>query len=358
MAATADASSTPRAGTRTGAGPRIKAGTGAGVAGTGTGTGPGTGTGADTTSTTTPKAAAVTSSTSTATPAEKTTRASTPPVAETSSSPFNPTVPTDLVTSSSATSVSQPLSSQQASTTSPSRLSSNLALSTHPVVIASSKATPISTTSNGLSTGAIVGIAVGCAVAGLVIGTFMACLFLKRRSKSYPRAELVETRTGGKSFDSRAFTATPVEPPSAVSALDEFLLLPKPDKELAGELQSLGHLIQQHVEDHYHLLPVQKSISSLGQALTVLGLAVDKKALSGLAQLADMSAEPRTRHVALQHVISRVIFESLAFRSTSKLSMLPPTVLSLVREMPPCEKHLGNPEGQSPSVHHSYLLTD
>lgn len=243
-------------------------------------------------------------------------------------------------------------SSQPSTISSSSQVTSSPTLSTSPTEInSSSTASPVPYTSNGLGAGAVAGIAVGCVVAGLIIGLLVAFFLLKRHSKSHPEPELVETRTEGKSLDSRALTASPVEPPLAVSDLDQFLLAPKPDKELAGELQSLGHLIQQHVEDYYHLSPVEESISSLSQALTELGLAVDGKAFPGPAQLADMSANSRMRHVALQHVISRVIFESLAVKSTSRISMLPPAVSSLVREMPPCEKHLGSPEGQLPLVH-------
>ncbi|ROW09572.1 hypothetical protein VMCG_02512 [Cytospora schulzeri] len=299
----------------------------------------------------------VTSSTTTAAPAVQTTQTSTPLPAETSpsSSPTVSTVPkvkSDLVTttstSSSDTSVTQVSSSQPSTTSISSQVLSSPTLSTSPKEIASSAtASPVSSTSNGLSTGAVAGIAVGCAAAGLIIGLLVAFFLLKRRSKSCPEPEVVEERTEGKSFDSRALSASPVEPPLAVSDLDEFLLAPKPDKELAGELQSLGHLIQQHVEDNYHLLPVKQSISSLTEALTELGLDVGGTALPGPAQLADMSANPETRYSALQHVISRVVFESLAVKSTRKLSMLPPAVSSLVRELPPCEKHLGSPEAIS-----------
>ncbi|KUI56838.1 hypothetical protein VP1G_04211 [Cytospora mali] len=298
---------------------------------------------------TTSETAAVTSSTTTAASTEQTTQTyqkSTPPTAETKSSSSSPAVKGDPVTSSSTTPVSQVPSSQPTINTSSSQISSTSpTLSKSPAAIVSSTATPVPDTSNGLSTGAVAGIAVGCAIAGLVIGILVAFLLLKRRSKSNPEPQIIETRTEGKSFDSRAFTVTPAESPSAVSDLDQFLLAPKPDKELAGELQSLGHLIEQHVEDNYHLYPVKQSISSLSEALAKLGLAVDEDVLPGPAQLADMAAEPRTRYVALQHVISRVLFESLAVKSTSEISMLPPAVSSLMREIPPCEKHLGSPEG-------------
>ncbi|KUI68785.1 hypothetical protein VM1G_04425 [Cytospora mali] len=303
---------------------------------------------------TTSETAAVTSSTTTAASTEQTTQTfqtSTPPTAETESSSSSPAVKVDPVTSSSTTPVSQVPSSQPTINTSSSQIpSKSPTLSTSPAAIVSSTATPVPDTSNGLSTGAVAGIAVGCAIAGLVIGILVAFLLLKRRSKFNPEPQIIETRTEGKSFDSRAFTVTPAETPSAVSDLDQFLLAPKPDKELAGELQSLGHLIEQHVEDNYHLFPVKQSISSLSEALAKLGLAVDEDMLPGPAQLAGMAANPMTRYVTLQHVISRVIFESLAVKSTSETSMLPPAVSSLMREMPPCEKHLGSPEAISQAL--------
>lgn len=155
----------------------------------------------------------------------------------------------------------------------------------------------------------------------------------------------MESHTGGKSPDPRAFTATPVEPAAAVSDLDQFLPVPKSDRELAGELQSLGYLIQQHVEDNYHLSPVEQRAESLSQDLVDLGPGDGEGTLPKPDQLAAMAEDPDTRFAALQHVIARVIFESLTVRSAGKISMLPPSVSSLVRGMPPCEKHIGNPEG-------------
>ncbi|KAK7748523.1 hypothetical protein SLS53_000542 [Cytospora paraplurivora] len=307
---------------------------------------------AATTSTTAPEAAAVTlpttATTAAAAAAEQTTQREQTTTPQVSNSPA---AQSDPVTSSSSTSSLPVLSSQQTSITTSSSLSPvQPDFSSGPEAITSTTETSAPGTSNGLSNGAVAGIAIGCVIAGLIIGTLVAFFLLKRRSKSYPEADVVVTRNRGKSWDSRAFTATPVEPMSAVSDLDQFLLAPRPDTELAGELRSLGHLIQQHVEDNYHLLPLKRSISSLSQALTGLGFTADNKALPGPERLAELTADPKTRHYALQHVISRVIFESLALRSTSKLSLLPPAVSVLAREMPPCEKHLGNPKALSQAL--------
>lgn len=131
----------------------------------------------------------------------------------------------------------------------------------------------------------------------------------------------------------------------AVSDLDQFMAVPMSDKELAGELQSLGYLIQQHVEDNYHLLPLEQGAGSLSQVLVDLGLGDGESSPLKPGELATMALDPGTRLAALQHVVSRVIFESLTVKSFGRISLLPPAVSSLVREMPPCEKHMGNPEG-------------
>lgn len=139
--------------------------------------------------------------------------------------------------------------------------------------------------------------------------------------------------------------ATPLEPAGAASGLDQFLPVPKSDRELAGELQSLGYLIQQHVEDNYHLLPARQGAGVLSQGLADLGLGDGGGAQPGPARLTAMALDPEMRVEALQHVIARIIFGSLTVKSFGKISMLPPLVSTLVREMPPCEKHMGNPEG-------------
>lgn len=208
---------------------------------------------------------------------------------------------------------------------------------------------PAPTSGDGLSTGAVVGIAVGCLVAGVIIGLLVSLFLLHRRRKPAP-AQVIEIRAGDKRPDSRALTATPVEPIAPVSDLDHFLPVPTSDKELAAEMQSLGYLIQQHVENNYHLSPVRPASGPLGQMLVDLGLGEGDSSLPRPEQLAAMALDPNTRFAALQHVIARVIFGSLSVESAGKISMLPPSVPILVREMPPCEKHMGNPEGISQGI--------
>lgn len=85
----------------------------------------------------------------------------------------------------------------------------------------------------------------------------------------------------------------------ADSDLDQFLLAPKSDKELAGEMQSLGYLIQKQVEDNYHLSPVRQSAESLRQMLEDLGLGDGDITVPKPGQLPAMAMDPGTRFAAL-----------------------------------------------------------
>ncbi|KAI3400569.1 hypothetical protein diail_2770 [Diaporthe ilicicola] len=289
--------------------------------------------------------------TSTPTIAVQTSPTSGPLAPDTSSVPSSPTAPlrpTPSTLSSSASQLSSGLPASSSSLLETPSTSGTATFRGAQITNTSSAAIPVPASGNGLSTGAVVGIAIGCGAAGLIIGLLLASLVLIRRRRAPSRGpEVVESRSGGRSLDFRALTATPAEPAAAVSGLDQFLPVPRSDKELAGELQSLGYLIQQHVEDNYHLLPVAQSVDALSRALADLGLGDGGSALPGPARLAAMAVDPDTRLVALQHVIARVIFGNLKVESAGGLSMLPPAVSSLMREMPPCENHMGNPEAIS-----------
>lgn len=142
--------------------------------------------------------------------------------------------------------------------------------------------------------------------------------------------------------------ATPTEPAAGVSDLDQFLAVPKSDKELEEELERLGKLIQHHVEDpDYYITRKRNLTPPLNMYLWDLGLRNTDNTLPSFSKLQAMALDPNMRSTALQHVIARVIFGSLSVKPVGKISLLPPLVSSLMRDMPPCEKDTGNPEGIS-----------
>ncbi|PHH79471.1 hypothetical protein CDD80_4698 [Ophiocordyceps camponoti-rufipedis] len=127
-------------------------------------------------------------------------------------------------------------------------------------------------------------------------------------------------------------TAVLDEPKTVVAAdmqLHQFLLEPTPDKEIAREVQSLGSLIQQHVDSHYHMGAVVAETDILKESLVRLEI-------PDAAAVAELCLEPETRQVGLQHVILRVVFASIDVHShiRTELSMLPESVAAFLEEAP------------------------
>lgn len=252
-----------------------------------------------------------------------------------------------------------------------------------------------------------------CAAVGLIVGILAALTFLRRRSKASAELEHSDSAQGAKGSDSQARSSSPPPPPPlpassspppppppsqnatalgataaagpeslpgsepdasvsevdsesmselgslpsfhlpVVTDIDRFLPIPRSEKGLISELRSLGHLVQQHVEDKYHYREVVQSADSLSEALSNLGVDGDGDEVPDAKQLAVLTLDPETRQVGLQHIISRVIFDSLSadiiMSTRDTLSLLPPSMTAMLQDMPHCEKHMGNPDGKTTS---------
>ncbi|TQN68730.1 hypothetical protein CSHISOI_06747, partial [Colletotrichum shisoi] len=216
---------------------------------------------------------------------------------------------------------------------------------------AASTKSPPTGPSSGISAGAVAGAAIGCLVAGLAIGALVAFFVLRWRLRKnggrfWRRPEATEPKAFG-SLHSGNHGNDDVQ-------LGQFLLDAVPDKEIASELQSLGELIHQHVENHYHLKPVQASPQSLAPSLSSLGLGLGALSELGTEQIAALSIDPKTRQIALQHVISLVVVASIDFNSRSRFSVLPTPVAGFLQSVPPVEPAGGdkNVESEvSPKAH-------
>ncbi|KAL2286394.1 hypothetical protein FJTKL_07152 [Diaporthe vaccinii] len=152
---------------------------------------------------------------------------------------------------------------------------------------------------------------------------------------------------GARSPDSQASMATTMEPVAGISDLDQLLSVPTPDKELEETLESLGKLIQQHVEGMGHyIIHKQLPTGPLSMVLWDLGLrdGPGGSTVPSLHQLEFMVVDPNKRITALQHIIARLIFGSLSIPSVGNISMLPPGVSSLVQEIPRCQMDKGDSE--------------
>ncbi|KAI0097143.1 hypothetical protein F4814DRAFT_434536 [Daldinia grandis] len=229
---------------------------------------------------------------------------------------------TTPTTSSSTTSST---STTDSSSTSSSRVSPSLIHATQSVE---------SDGNSGLSSGAVAGIAIACAVAGLILGTVLG-IFLFRQQ----RRQGLGDRSRGSEYDSQE---KPLQ--SHISTdrlqLDQFLLDPTPDAEIRTELRSLSQLLQQHVENNYHNLPVSHSVDALSAELVHLG--VDQSDTLLADRLASLALTPRSRYSAIQHIIASVTFASVTLDGTSPLSLLPQPISSFASLIPATESFRGN----------------
>ncbi|KAF4427299.1 hypothetical protein CGGC5_v015484 [Colletotrichum fructicola Nara gc5] len=201
-------------------------------------------------------------------------------------------------------------------------------------------ASPTSTnkpSSSGVSTGAIAGASVGCLLAGLVIGGLIAFLLLGRKKRKSGRYSPQSSDTGHIIVgpESKALASSAPANHSDNIQINQFLLDATPDKELAGELQSLGELIQQHVENNYHSNPVQIDTHALAPSLSNLGLGELSK--FSTEEIASLCIDPKTRQAGLQHVVSLAVFGSIDFKAKSRYSMLPGPIASFLQSIPPVE---------------------
>ncbi|KAI1758859.1 hypothetical protein GGR53DRAFT_524329 [Hypoxylon sp. FL1150] len=186
---------------------------------------------------------------------------------------------------------------------------------------------------SSLSRGATAGIAVGCAVAGLLLGLIAGFLLFRRRKRQRPDIAYQTTQ-----FDSQEKPLQVV--PADRLELDQFLLDSTPDADIRAELRSLNHLLSQHVDNNYHLKPVSHSASELSQVLLKLGLGQDG-AMTAL-KLATLSLNPPDRYFAIQHIIAKVVFASVAFNEASPYSLLPQPVSLFTSTIPAVEGRSGN----------------
>ncbi|KAI1373042.1 hypothetical protein F4677DRAFT_235672 [Hypoxylon crocopeplum] len=190
--------------------------------------------------------------------------------------------------------------------------------------------------SSGISRGATAGIAIACVIVGLVLGIIAGFVLFRRRRQRGPQPMF-----HADEYDNQEKPLRDVLPADKLS-LDQFLLDSTSDAEIGTELRSLGHLLQQHVENNYHLLPVSRSSNELSTALINLG--IDQGGTISATQLASLALEPKTRYLAIQHVIAKVTFGSVVFGEASPSSLLPQPVSSFASMIPPTESRRGNPE--------------
>ncbi|EXL90857.1 hypothetical protein FOIG_15960 [Fusarium odoratissimum NRRL 54006] len=188
---------------------------------------------------------------------------------------------------------------------------------------------------NRIEPGAVAGIAIGCLFAGIFVGICFAWLlprFTKRRPRHRRAIRIV-----------RAPKNPDTDSPGSMESTDNkikvenFILQATPDREVVGMLQRLEVIMEQHIENHYHVKPVDIGVSVLAEQLTNLGISQDSSGFEAEA-VAKWCLHPTSRRLALQHVVSHVLFNSIDCNSRNGISLLPGPAISFLRSIPPIDK--------------------
>ena len=265
------------------------------------------------------------------------------------------TVPATIPSSSSASTSQTASSGSVASETGSNNTddsTSSMGTGATPTSTSSSSSSHVSSShSSGLSSGATAGIAIGCVLAGLVIGIVAAFCLLGRRAKhSQSNDRKANHRQLGdrvvihelddtvihELHDTAETYASEKGTPAHIQ-LNQFLLEATPDRDIAQEVQSIGALIDQHVETYYHNRPVNTDRRTLASALAHIGFPSSTNSAQIDAQSAAvLCLDPRTRQAGLRHVIMRTLFSSIDTHSPNPF-MLPAPVATFLQAIPPAE---------------------
>ena len=206
------------------------------------------------------------------------------------------------------------------------------------------------------------GIGVGAGVLGILLGLAAAafCLYRRKRQKRQKRRKVLPENdaalAAAKGLDPKDKPPQPLHPPTpppkplpppvvslqqeeslaavgststAAGFLDIYQLKGLDDSKLAEELSSLGHIIQDHVENNYHLGPIDLSTDDLSQFLASTGLDESTR-----RRIATLSLNPQTRYGAIRHALALVIFPAVDFHLLSHHSLLPRGITAFLRSLP------------------------
>ncbi|KAF1954190.1 hypothetical protein CC80DRAFT_418382 [Byssothecium circinans] len=237
--------------------------------------------------------------------------------------------PGSSVSSPSTRSTIQPIDSGS-STVSPSSTSS-------PIQPSAS-----SPNNNGLATGAVAGVAIGCFFAGALIAAVLAWFFTKRKKPQSVRdseasaTALMHQEKGPIAKTVSLHNASPV--PFAMEGLSQ----PLEDKAVSGEISKISNLIKNHVQSYYHSKSVNPGLidnddlQQLGSDLPV-----------SVGTLSALLGNAATREIALRFCIAWVV------TSRSRLHDSPATTF-LPLELSECLQSMLSAE-QSSRTHTTYF---
>ncbi|EAA35133.1 hypothetical protein GE21DRAFT_1884 [Neurospora crassa] len=216
--------------------------------------------------------------------------------------------------------------------------------------------------------GAIAGAAIGAALLGLMVGALIGyfCLSAKRRKRQdtvdpdnegtamttfLPPASLPKERLSSKSsVRNEALLSSTGTTGGGSSSINNVLSgigihEGASDEEIKSELSALGYLLQEHVQNNYHLDPLDGSrneVFKLNQALADPAFGLDNRTHALILKL---SQDPQTRFPAIRHFLALTIFPALDLHHVrthpGSVSLLPRQVTSFLESIPSSAAGMG-----------------
>lgn len=216
--------------------------------------------------------------------------------------------------------------------------------------------------------GAIAGAAIGAALLGLMVGALIGyfCLSAKRRKRQdtvdphnegtamttfLPPASLPKERLSSKSsVRNEALLSSTGTTGGGGSSINNVLSgigihEGASDEEIKSELSALGYLLQEHVQNNYHLDPLDGSrneVFKLNQALADPAFGLNNRTHALILKL---SQDPQTRFPAIRHFLALTIFPALDLHHVrthpGSVSLLPRQVTSFLESIPSSAAGMG-----------------
>ncbi|KAH7135445.1 hypothetical protein B0J11DRAFT_611380 [Dendryphion nanum] len=198
--------------------------------------------------------------------------------------------------------------------------------------------------SNGLSSGAAAGVAIGCLLAGaLIAGALLWFFCIRSRKRSGTRDAEASSIALIRNEKGPSAKATSLGSGSPISrTLENGLPQPLEDGAISGEISKISNLIKNHVQSFYHHSRVSPGLLDIDD-LQALGksLPISTGTLSTLLGNSD------TREVALRFSIAWVVISRIHTSGDANSTFLPPEVATCLQSIPVTE--------HKPQTHATFL---
>ena len=186
-------------------------------------------------------------------------------------------------------------------------------------------------TTSPISSGAVAGIAIGSAIVGALVAFLIIYIFMKRSKQS----------RGGRRRHSRDIDLEKSSSPRPGLSLEENLLERADDSQIRKLMQDLNELIDQHVENYYHLQLLENSQGSLERRLVEFGYGADPS----IQEMISILKNSKTRFAGIRQLIAMIIVRNIDFKARAEVSLLPPHIARICQSVPPIERQSGCEEG-------------